>query len=167
MISNLLGIYLDIFKHCRYVNSNTGLAVTKTLSLLDTKGFSSSAELKQNLEKILAEFGIQTANIVAIVTDNAANMIKMTEDINDEAIGVNNEVHNNDQDAEIKNDIEETERLERRIIEAIKRLPEISTIRCAQHVLKLVLNNEILNENKPLMSTIRKVVQGIHLLKLI
>ena len=113
MISNLLGIYLDIFKLYRYVDSNTGLAVTKTLSLLDTKGFSSSAELKQNLENILAEFGIQTANIVAIVTDNAANMIKMTEDINDEAIGVNNEVHNDDQDAEIKNDIKETEQLER------------------------------------------------------
>ncbi len=50
---------------------------------------------------ILADFGINTKNIVAVVTDNAA---RMSEDMN---IDVQNDTND-----EIDNDIEETERLE-------------------------------------------------------
>ena len=101
---------------------------------------------------ILADFGINTKNIVAVVTDNAANMIRMSEDMN---IDVQNDTND-----EIDNDIEETERLELLVIQAIRRLPEIETIRCAQHVLQLVINDGILKENKPLLARIRKVVKA-------
>ena len=48
--------------------------------------------------------------------------------------------------------------MERLVIEDIKGLPQIQTNCCAQHVLQLVINDEM-EENKPLLTRVRKFVK--------
>ena len=144
----------------RYVDNDTGLAVTKTLGLLDTKGYTTALELKDFIVKIIARFDIQPTQIVAVVTDNAANMIRMTQDLNEEVQSSSNIDYGENENEDEGNENEEANRLEQLVTNAIRSLPDVTVIRCAAHILQLVINDGLITENRRLLAKIRKVVKA-------
>ena len=71
--------YLGI--NVRYVDKETLLPVTKTLAVKDTFDQHSSDALRKMLSDTLDDYGIELKNVVSIVSDNAANMVKMVRDM--------------------------------------------------------------------------------------
>ena len=56
--------------------------ITQTLAVKDTKANHDNTSMKL-LENVLEEYNINKANIIIIVTDNASNMVKTIEKLNE------------------------------------------------------------------------------------
>ena len=67
----------------RYADPVTGKAKTINLALKDTLARSSAGDLKEFLYAALEQYEIDINNIVAVVTDNAANMCKLVQDMDE------------------------------------------------------------------------------------
>ena len=74
--TNYLGINIQ------YYDEERNEAVIKTLCVRDTYSAHSSHYLRRMTVKVLEDFNIDTKNVLAVVTDNASNMVKMVEDMN-------------------------------------------------------------------------------------
>ena len=74
--TNYLGINIQ------YCDSERNEAVIKTLCVRDTYSKHSSHYLRRMTVQVLEEFDIDPKNVLAVVTDNASNMVKMVQDMN-------------------------------------------------------------------------------------
>ena len=57
--------------------------ITNTLAVKDTEAQHSSNFLKQLVNNVLKDYGIQKKHVLCIVTDNASNMLSMVKKINE------------------------------------------------------------------------------------
>ena len=73
--TNYLGVNIQ---YCGSENQ----AVIKTLCVRDTMSRHSSDYLRRMTVQVLEEFSIDPKNVLAVVTDNASNRVKMVEDMN-------------------------------------------------------------------------------------
>ena len=65
----------------RFLN-NVNKLVTKTLKIVETKSQHTAMEVKALLSKVLEEFEVQVNNVLACITDNASNMVRLVKDLN-------------------------------------------------------------------------------------
>ena len=73
--TNYLGV------NVRFLN-NVNKLVTKTLKIVETKSQHTAQELKALLSKVLEEFEVKVNNVLACITDNASNMVRLVKDLN-------------------------------------------------------------------------------------
>lgn len=67
----------------RFYSSETSLPVTKTLAIVDTNHTHTSVYLAEQVKRILGKYGIAENKVLSIVSDNASNMVKLVERLND------------------------------------------------------------------------------------
>ena len=60
-----------------------GKMITRTLAVKDTKAKHDRNFLQMLIQKVLRNFIIDKDNIISIVTDNASNMVKIIEKLNE------------------------------------------------------------------------------------
>lgn len=68
----------------QFVDHETNKLTICTLSVKDTLAQHSSDSIKQIVKEVLEEFGLTTRQVLAIVTDNASNMVSTIEKLNAE-----------------------------------------------------------------------------------
>lgn len=113
----------------RYVNKDNR-PVSQMLAIRDTHAQHKSEYLRMLIEEVLNKFDIKKHQIIAIVTDNASNMILTTEKLNDENENIE------EQECEI---VDEFSR------DAFKN--DIQHMRCAAHTLQLAIRDGLKNKN--------------------
>ena len=138
--SHFLGISIQ------YYDKHQGLTV-KTLALIDTGANHTSAHLKNLLLDTLKQFGIKKQQILACVVDNASNMTRTVQMLNE--------------DEEDESEIEEFEDM---IEDPLSIDLTIHHMRCAEHTLQLGIR-DVLKKGRPekFLTKLRKLAQ--HLLR--
>lgn len=111
--------------HIYVLKGEDGVILTKTLAVKDTEAHHDSHYLQKLIEGVLSEFEIKKEQILCIVTDNASNMIKTIELLNEP----------DDEEQEHPN-----ETLDDATEEASK-LCQIKQMRCAVHTLQLAIRD--------------------------
>ena len=136
--SHFLGI------SAQYFNTDYGMT-SKTLALIDTEANHTSANLKNFLLSTLREYEINIQQILACVVDNAANMTRTVELLNEEQ---NEDEDDTETDEEIETD------------EIIHIDHTIYHMRCAEHTFQLGIR-DALKKGRPekFLSKIRKIAQ--------
>lgn len=143
--TNYLGV------NVRYMNDNNE-AITRTLSVTDTRCQHTSRELRSLLQNILDEFEIPLDHVLCCVTDNAANMIKVVKDFNidlselaqDNRPTSGREETDTDEssdDEDIESETDQEERNRNDLFEQLQTTlpPSISHVRCGVHTLQLAI----------------------------
>ena len=114
-----------------------GKNITRTLAVKDIKAHHDSTYLQHVIEGVLEEYHIQKQQIVSIVTDNALNMIKTIENLNEDSIPME----------KIESNMAEQENEENRdatlddVTEEASKLCAIQHMRCAVHTLQLAIRD--------------------------
>ena len=122
--------------NARFVDDD-GTNLTRTLAVKDTKAQHDSTYLKHVIG-VLEEYHIQKQQIVSIVTDNASNMIKTIEKLNED--------EDSNPMEKIESDVAEQEN-ERRdatlddVTEEASKLCVIRHMHCAVHTLQLAIRD--------------------------
>ena len=139
--SHFLGISAQCFSEKR------GLSV-KTLALVDTEANHTSAHLKEILLKTMKEFSITKQQVLACVVDNASNMTRTVQLLNE------------DEEDEQNEDDEE----------AIQEIDQMGTgfdctiyhMRCAEHTLQLGIR-DVLKKGRSdkFLTKLRKIAQHL------
>lgn len=112
----------------------------RTLSVKDTKAQHDTNFIRIFVEGVIKEFEIDKKQILAIVTDNASNMIKAVEKLNEmaEIMKIQN----------IEEDTEENSELDLHAIcetgvTAFTNFSNIAHMRCTMHTLQLAINDSL------------------------
>ena len=140
----------------RYVNA-AGKSITRTLGVVDTLCEHGSKMLKEMIVKVLADYEIPLDHVVCCVTDNASNMIKLVELLNED---IQKEHHVDDGEGDIdeedeEDDIEEGELQLESVIP-----PSCEHMRCAAHTLQLAVNDGLKHATaKGVVSKIRGIAK--------
>ena len=129
--------------HVRYVDSDTGIPVTKTLSVSDALSRHTSSEQKTILLDTLEEFGIPVASVLCCVVDNATNMVKMVNQelvAGAEAMQPSSDLDEFDDDWDLEDPSIGSYEMPN-TTEIGDFLPTISHVRCAVHTLQLAIED--------------------------
>jgi len=122
--------------NARFVDDD-GKNITRTLAVKDIKAHHDSTYLQHVIEGVLEEYHIQKQQIVSIVTDNASNMIKTIENLNEDSNPME----------KIESEMAEQENEEHRdatlddVTEEASKLCAIRHTRCAVHTLQLAIRD--------------------------
>lgn len=137
--SHFLGI------SAQYFNTDEGLT-TKTLALIDTEANHTGENMKNLLLSTLRQYGINKQQILACVVDNAANMTKTVEFLNEHQY--------EEQDESERHEGIETDE------EIINIDHTIYHMRCAEHTFQLGIR-DALKKGRPekFLSKVRKIAQ--------
>ena len=150
----------------RFVGDD-GKIVTKTLAVRDTRAHHDSSYLHRLIEDILAEFEIKKGQILCIVSDNASNMVKTVEKLNETGFG-NDSASDGETNTQGDSEefLEEDDTLDD-ITEEASLLCKISHMRCAVHTLQLAIRDGIKHSQAAsLVTKIRKVATAARTLKI-
>jgi len=123
--------------NARFVDDD-GTNLTRTLAVKDTKAQHDSTYLKHVIEGVLEEYHMQKQQIVSIVTDNASNMIKTIEKLNED--------EDSNPMEKIESDVAEQENEPRDatlddVTEEASKLCVIRHMHCAVHTLQLAIRD--------------------------
>jgi len=148
--------------NARFVDDD-GTNLTRTLAVKDTKAQHDSTYLKHVIG-VLEEYHIQKQQIVSIVTDNASNMIKTIEKLNED--------EDSNPMEKIESDVAEQEN-ERRdatlddVTEEASKLCVIRHMRCAVHTLQLAIRDGLKDtHSRNLIGKLRHVATTARTLKI-
>ena len=128
--------------NARYYSADCKI-VTKTLAVKDTKANHDSHYLHNLVENVLSDHNINKSQIICIVTDNASNMIKTIEKLN-ETEETNEEEDNvaveekEDKQPDYLTSLDEG--LDD-VVEKASKLSPIKHMRCAVHTLQLAIRD--------------------------
>lgn len=122
-----------------------GKMITNTLAVKDTKAKHDSNFLQSLIEKVLKDFNIDKDNIISIVTDNASNMVKTIEKLNEsqEADSSEESRESTDDNTALMTeaDQEQTDESLDDVAEEASKLCKIRHMRCAVHTLQLAIRD--------------------------
>ncbi len=125
----------------RYYESDCNI-VTNTLAIRDTQSNHGSIYLQQLIESVLKDYGIEKSQIIAIVTDNASNMVKTVKMLNEDN-NLNFEENSKlTREILLLDDIEIDGNIDDLIDEA-SGFFKIRHMRCATHTLQLAIRDGI------------------------
>ena len=116
----------------QFVNEE-GHLVGKTLALVDTKSKSDAESTKEIVFETLEKFGVDRANVLGCVVDNASAMTKTIRRMNEEI-----EVEDDWEDEESTDDAEDGIEMEAMLMNVAEDFG-IHHMRCAAHTLQLGL----------------------------
>ncbi|XP_023212677.1 uncharacterized protein LOC111615505 [Centruroides sculpturatus] len=124
----------------RFIDENNTI-VTKTLAVKDTMAHHTGEYLQKLVQEVLEDFKIKKENILCIVTDNASNMLKITEKMNQDNEIPLEDIHEIFSiDTQIEPIIEKEEYLDD-IVEEASNMFQIQHMRCAVHTLQLAIRD--------------------------
>ncbi|XP_023222406.1 uncharacterized protein LOC111623902 [Centruroides sculpturatus] len=123
-----------------FIDENNTI-VTKTLAVKDTMAHHTGEYLQKLVQEVLEDFKIKKENILCIVTDNASNMLKITEKMNQDNEIPLEDIHEIFSiDTQIEPIIEKEEYLDD-IVEEASSMFQIQHMRCAVHTLQLAIRD--------------------------
>lgn len=126
--------------------------IIKSLSLVDTNAKHDALHLKQIVESAISDYGIAKKQVLACVVDNASNLTKTIDLLNDDE---NSEATEEDKD-ENENNEEEEDNPESFIP------TEVHHMRCAEHTLQLAIRDGLKNPAvSSFLTKIRAVTQHL------
>ena len=116
-----------------------GSAQIRTLAVRDCEGQHSAEHTKSLLQNVMTDFGISMHQLLAVVSDNAANMVKTVKLLNEDS-EAGDEQEAEDSEAEDGEDTDSTGSC----ASMIDMIPgSISHMRCAAHTLQLAVRDGI------------------------
>ena len=120
--SHLMGITIQFF-------SSEGGIQTRTIALRDTESKNDRASVKEIVMTALRDFGITTEQVLAAVVDNAANMTRAIELMNEEEDDID-DIDN----SPLQYDVSENEDEESEVVSTIEKIQDSSYEMCGSHI---------------------------------
>lgn len=139
----------------QFLNYNHEITV-RTLSVKDTKAMHDSSFICDLVEQVIKEYEIDKKQILAVVTDNASNMIKAVEKLNEREVSedLEEQYHTNEQ--EENSEVDEIFEMN---ISRVANVSSIRHMRCAVHTLQLAINDGLKEKYiSNVVSRIRQIV---------
>jgi hypothetical protein len=180
--NRLISIKLDIGSHryrsflgvnCQFYSFDLGKIVIRTLGMIELNDQHTSKKLEVDLNQLFEKFSIDKRNIYSYTTDNGSNMIclgKILQSsqhdllLGDQLKELQNTHYDIDDDIEVedseRDDLEE--RHERLLSDMNQHFSNITVMRCAAHVMNLVVNDSLKNsEYDSEIHAIKQIVKNL------